>query len=224
MKHLLPRLLILASMLVIVAFYALNLSFFFSIGGGGAGQVPPTMAEEPTDGPRSSLSGAGERTLASPPPVDIDTYRLKISGQVTTAQAFSYDEVLTRFPRHSRVATLSRADGGNITARWEGVRLTDLLDEAGVAPEADTVIVSAPDGYAVSLPLAYLYDRDIILAYAANGATLSPEAGFPFLLVAEGRGGSTWVRWVTAIEVAGDQPFEVDASDAGGRNDSAEEP
>ncbi len=223
MKHLLPRLLILASMLVIVAFYALNLSFFFSIGEGGAGQVPPAGTEEPADGPRSSLSGMGEQTLASPPPVDLETYRLQISGQVTTAQTYSYDEVLTRFPRHSRVATLSRAGGRNITARWEGVRVADLLDEAGVAPEGTTVIVSAPDGYAVSLPLTYLYDRDIILAYAANGATLSPDAGFPFLLVAEGRGGCTWVRWVTAIEVAGDQPFAVDAADAGGRNDSGEE-
>jgi DMSO/TMAO reductase YedYZ molybdopterin-dependent catalytic subunit len=213
MKHLLPRLLILTSMLLIVAFYAINLSFFFGIG--GTEHVPSPVAEEPTDGPRSSLAGVGERTLASPPQVEIETYRLEISGKVTTPQAYSYDEVLTRFPRHSRVATLSRAGGRNITACWEGVRVADLLDEAGVAPGATTVIVSAPDGYAVSLPLAYLYDRDIILACAANGSTISPEAGFPFLLVAEGREGCEWVRWVSAIE--------VDAADTGGRNDSEDE-
>ena len=58
-----------------------------------------------------------------------------------------------------------------------------------------------------SLPLPYLIDRDILLAYKMNGAEMIPERGFPFALVAEDKWGYKWIKWVTGIEVSNDTSF-----------------
>jgi DMSO/TMAO reductase YedYZ molybdopterin-dependent catalytic subunit len=94
-----------------------------------------------------------------------------------------------------------------VTILWEGVLVRDVLADAKVRPEATTVIFSAADGYSTSLPLDYLADRDIMMAYAMNGVTLPPERGFPFQLVAEDRWGYKWIKWVTAVEVSADTSY-----------------
>lgn len=47
-----------------------------------------------------------------------------------------------------------------------------------VNPEANTVIFHAYDGYTTSLPLDYIIDNNIMLAYKMNDVTLLPERGF----------------------------------------------
>ena len=74
-------------------------------------------------------------------------------------------------------------------------------------PDANTVIFYAADGYSTSLPLDYIKDRDIILAYSMNGVILPAERGFPFQLVAEDRWGYKWIKWVTGIEVSDDPAY-----------------
>jgi len=69
------------------------------------------------------------------------------------------------------------------------------------------VIFYAADGYSTSLPLDYIEDRDILLAYSMNGVTLPAERGFPFQLVAEDRWGYKWIKWVTRIEVSDDPSY-----------------
>jgi DMSO/TMAO reductase YedYZ molybdopterin-dependent catalytic subunit len=64
------------------------------------------------------------------------------------------------------------------------------------------VIFYAYDGYSTSLPLNYILEKDILIAYKMNGLTLPPERGFPFELVAESKYGYKWVKWITAIELS----------------------
>jgi DMSO/TMAO reductase YedYZ molybdopterin-dependent catalytic subunit len=62
------------------------------------------------------------------------------------------------------------------------------------------------DGYTSSLPLQAVMDKEMVLAYSANGITLPPSLGFPFIVVAEDRLGYKWARWVNEIELS-DDPY-----------------
>ena len=58
-----------------------------------------------------------------------------------------------------------------------------------------------------SLPLDYIIDNDIIIAYKMNDIALPPERGFPFELVAEDKWGYKWIKWVTKIELSNDPNY-----------------
>jgi DMSO/TMAO reductase YedYZ molybdopterin-dependent catalytic subunit len=98
-------------------------------------------------------------------------------------------------------------EGWSVTVLWEGVLVRDILDEAGVRSEANTVIFHAHDGYSTSHPLDYFYDNDIIMAYRMNNVTMPPERGYPFQLVAEDRWGYKWIKWITRIELSDDPDY-----------------
>ena len=75
---------------------------------------------------------------------------------------------------------LNCVEGWDFTAKWTGPSLTDIFNDAGVQPEAVTVIFYTADtdeGY-TSLDLEYILDNDIIIALKDNDITLSPERGF----------------------------------------------
>jgi len=87
------------------------------------------------------------------------------------------------------------------------ILLNDLLEEVGVKPKAQVVIFYAYDGYSTSLPLDYIIDNDIMLAYKMNGLILPPERGFPFELVAESKWGYKWIKWITQIQLSDDTEY-----------------
>jgi DMSO/TMAO reductase YedYZ molybdopterin-dependent catalytic subunit len=96
------------------------------------------------------------------------------------------------------------------------VRLSDLLDEAGVADDAVEVLFRGLDRgveggeeqhYERSLTLAEARRDEVLLAYAMNGAPLPPQHGFPLRLIVPGWYGMTSVKWLEAITVI-DRPFE----------------
>jgi DMSO/TMAO reductase YedYZ molybdopterin-dependent catalytic subunit len=94
------------------------------------------------------------------------------------------------------------------TVLWEGVRITDLLAEAGINDEANTVIFHCVDGYTTALPLATVQDKAMLLAYSANGVVLPASMGFPFIVVAEDKLGYKWARWATEIELSSDENYK----------------
>jgi DMSO/TMAO reductase YedYZ molybdopterin-dependent catalytic subunit len=82
------------------------------------------------------------------------------------------------------------------------------LDDVNVLDRANTVIFYAYDGYSTSLPLDYILNNNIIMAYKLNNVTLPPERGFPFQLVAEDKWGYKWIKWITKIELSDDTSYE----------------
>ena len=139
--------------------------------------------------------------------IDRDTYTLKISGMVNETTHISYKQ-LTSYPAVSRVVPLDCVEGWRFTALWTGVPVETLLKEAGISAGANTVIFYSKDGYSTSLSLDYLIDNNIIVAYKLNNVTLPQERGFPLQLVAEGKYGYKWAKWITAIEVTDDENYE----------------
>jgi hypothetical protein len=57
------------------------------------------------------------------------------------------------------------------------------------------------DGYSSSITLDYAMQDDVILAYEMNGEVLPEEQGYPLRLVAPGKYGYKWVKWITHIEL-----------------------
>ncbi len=154
---------------------------------------------DPAIGPRdNSIKGVQH--------VDINTYTLAIDGLVETNQTLTYDQVKA-LEAYERLITLHCVEGWDATVLWKGVLLNDLLNKAGVKPEAVTVIFTAVDGYTTSLPLATIRDKQLILAYQANGLNLPPEMGYPFIVVAEDKLGYKWARWVNRITLSDDPNY-----------------
>jgi DMSO/TMAO reductase YedYZ molybdopterin-dependent catalytic subunit len=148
-----------------------------------------------------------ENSIKGPQTVDIERYRLEVSGLVAQPMAYTYDEVLS-FPHYSKVVTVNCVEGWSVKILWEGVLIGDLLEGAGVSPAANTVIFHSVDGYTTSLPLAYIIGDGIMLAFKMNDVILPPERGFPFQVVAESKLGYKWAKWVTGIEVSGDPAYK----------------
>jgi DMSO/TMAO reductase YedYZ molybdopterin-dependent catalytic subunit len=156
----------------------------------------------------SSINDFRENSIKGPQHVDISTYALSIHGLVDNDLSYTYDAILASFEPHKKVITLSCVEGWDVTLLWEGVLLSDLFKDAGVSPEASTVIFRSVDGYSTSLPLDFVMAHDIMLAYKMNDLTLPPERGYPFELVAESKWGYKWIKWVNDIELSNNQSFE----------------
>ncbi len=154
----------------------------------------------------SSVKDFRENSIKGTQIVDRASYRLAIDGLVTKPLTLTYGKVIAR-KAYSKVVTLHCVEGWDATILWEGVKVKDLLAQAGYDPKAALVIFTADDGYTTSLPLPYLVDRDILLAYKMNGAEMMPERGFPFALVAEDKWGYKWIKWVTRMEVSNNTSF-----------------
>jgi len=155
----------------------------------------------------SSVNAFRENSIKGPQDVDIENYQLEISGLVENPVSYSYDEVIEGYQNYKKVVTLYCVEGWEATILWEGVLVSDLLAEAGPLPEAQVVIFHAYDGYTTSLPLDYVIDNDILMAYKMNEITMPPERGFPFELVAESKWGYKWIKWITAIELSDDVDY-----------------
>ena len=156
----------------------------------------------------SSIVDFRENSIKGPQYVDMGNYRLKVSGLVENPASFTFNETINNYQNYKKVVTLHCVEGWSVTILWEGVLLRDLIQEVGVSPNATTVVFHAYDGYTTSLPIDYIMDEEIILAYKMNGVPLPPERGYPFQLVAESKWGYKWIKWVTEIEISDDTDYK----------------
>jgi DMSO/TMAO reductase YedYZ molybdopterin-dependent catalytic subunit len=156
----------------------------------------------------SSINAFRENSIKGPQYIDVENYTLTVSGLVNNELQLSYDGVVNAYQNFEKVVTLNCVEGWSVTILWEGVLVNDLIQEAGVDPNANTVIFYAYDGYSTSVPLDYIVDNNILMAYKMNNVTLPPERGFPFQLVAESKWGYKWIKWITAIELSDNEDYK----------------
>lgn len=152
----------------------------------------------------SSIDDFRENSIKGSQHIDEASYALIITGLVNSTVVYTYDDVVNDHKHYEKVVTLHCVEGWEVTILWEGVLVKDLMEEAGIDSMAKVVIFYASDGYSTSLPLDYIIDNDIIMAYKMNSVVLPPERGFPFQLVAESRLGYKWIKWITRIELSDD--------------------
>ena len=150
----------------------------------------------------SSIYDFRENSIKGYQYISKDNYELKITGLVNNTQNFSYDEIINSFTSYKKVVTLYCVEGWEVKLLWDGIRVNDLLDTVNISADANTIIFHAVDGFTTSFPVEYIIDNNIMLAYKMNNVTVPPERGFPFQLVAEGKWGYKWIKWVTEIELS----------------------
>ncbi len=165
-----------------------------------------------------------ERSHAGAPTIDPDQHRLAIHGLVRQPLVFTL-EALSRYPMTSRVAFVEC--GGNSgflsqpvavppgpapdvqsihgllsCSEWTGVKLSTLLEEAGVDPRAKWIYAEGADsaGMSRSIPLAKALD-DVIVCLYQNGERIRPENGYPVRLLVPGYSGNMNVKWLRRIKL-----------------------
>ena len=129
--------------------------------------------------------------------ISAERWRLVVGGVVARPLALDYAELAALGDEVE--ATLDCTGGFYSTQVWRGALVGRLLERAGPLPQARWVRFISVTGYRWSLPLAEA--RAALLATHVGGERLSHEHGAPARLVAPGRRGFEWVKWVTRIEV-----------------------
>lgn len=132
-----------------------------------------------------------------PRPIEIQNWRLSLGGAVATPANFSYDELASA--GDVLEATLDCTGGFYSTQRWHGIQVGRLLDKVSLHVDAQYVSFVSVTSYRWSLPLEEAHTA--LLATHIENELLSHEHGFPLRLVAPGRRGFEWVKWIVGIEV-----------------------
>ncbi|KAI1074838.1 Oxidoreductase, molybdopterin-binding domain-containing protein [Whalleya microplaca] len=97
-------------------------------------------------------------------------------------------------------------------AKWEGVRLRDVLADAGLSlsdpgEDAQHVQFSGLEAYGASIPIAPAIDPagDVLLAFKMNDAPLPRDHGFPCRVIVPGHVAARCVKWVNKIVVSDEE-------------------
>jgi DMSO/TMAO reductase YedYZ molybdopterin-dependent catalytic subunit len=132
------------------------------------------------------------------PTVDVDGWRLRVTGRVArTAELALVD--LRALGEHDLRATLDCTSGWAVEATWRGVTLASVLGLAQADPRAATVEVRSVTGWMSSFTISEV--PGLLLATGIDGRKLPPGNGATCRLVAPGRRGLDWVKWIAEVRV-----------------------
>jgi len=141
------------------------------------------------------------------PQVDPASWSMRITGMVDNELTFTLDDLLARATTEADVtlSCVSNRVGGDLVgnARWTGVPLQDLLDEAGVQPGGTQIMSRSVDDFTAGFPTALAGDgRTALVAVGMNGEPLPTRHGFPARLVVAGiYGYVSATKWLSEIEI-----------------------
>jgi DMSO/TMAO reductase YedYZ molybdopterin-dependent catalytic subunit len=159
---------------------------------------------------------------------DLRGWSLQIDGEVKRELNLSMRELKSRFNKVKQTLVIECGGNGRAgynppakgnqwtlgavgCAEYEGVRLRDVLDAAGVKKSAvyigyygeDLHLSRDPNKQPISrgVPIAKALDENTILAWQMNGEPLPAYHGFPLRLICPGWPGSTGGKWLRRIWV-----------------------
>lgn len=102
--------------------------------------------------------------------------------------------------------------GGISNAEWTGVRLRDILADAGFpVDDAPTEVQHAQfmgaESYGASIPIDKATDKrgDVLLAYEMNGKPLPADHGYPIRVLVPGNVAARSVKWVNKIVLSDEE-------------------
>ena len=160
-----------------------------------------------------------------PTHVSIDTYRIKVNGEVDNPLYISLKELKSDYEqveltavmqcggnsRSAFVPTTSGIQWGNGAmgcASWKGVRLKDVLKKAALTKDAKWIGLNGDDKAAFHKTESFMRELelheikdDVIIAYEMNGEDLPYLNGYPVRLIIPGSFSDSWVKMLSNITV-----------------------
>ena len=140
----------------------------------------------------------------SVPKVDLSSWSFEVRGLVERPFTLTWEQFreLPRVQVRSDIHCVTRwSRYDNV---WDGVAIAEVLERAGVKPDARFAIVFAEQGFTTNLPLSELDQNDVLLADTHDGAPLTPDHGWPLRLVVPRRYFWKSAKWIRGIELARD--------------------
>jgi DMSO/TMAO reductase YedYZ molybdopterin-dependent catalytic subunit len=131
-------------------------------------------------------------------------WRLTIDGMVERPAAYSMDQIKS-YPSNSQITMVQCEEGWSYIAEWHGVRLSHVLDLAGVLPQAKYVVYFSlqPDWWD-SIDMADALHPQTFLAYGLNGDALPVGNGGPLRMRIPRQLGYKSVKFLTHLTVTDD--------------------
>jgi|GEM_PF-3543684 len=161
-------------------------------------QPQPAKAAEPTPAPEIKPSGAVVQAVTEQPPVkEEDKASIQVEGAgIEKSLSLSLEDLKAMEDHIFEDDFFSlNSYGTKEYFHFKGVKLSAVLQEAGLKEGAAAVTVAASDGYKLELTLEqalredYIDEQDsskkypVIIAWQENGSDYDAEAGNPFRLV-----------------------------------------
>ena len=141
------------------------------------------------------------------PSVDHRAWRLRVTGMVDRPLELSLEDLLgmTLSELDATLVCVHNPVGGSRigSARWLGLPLADLLERAGVQPDAEQLVARSVDGFTAGIPVSRVSSpHAALLAIGMNGEPLTVANGFPARLLVPGLwGADANTKWVTELEL-----------------------
>jgi DMSO/TMAO reductase YedYZ molybdopterin-dependent catalytic subunit len=188
----------------------------------GSSSVPEIL---PTPPPEASIDVSGMPplitpaedfyiidTAITPPRINVDSWTLKVMGEVDNPIELSYNDLISLPTREADVtlSCISNEVGGGLVSngRWTGVLLSDVLAEAGVSRDkinsaSEQLVGRSVDGWTAGFQTDIALDgREALVAFGLNGSELPLDHGYPVRLVVPGLYGYvSATKWLTEIEL-----------------------
>ena len=164
-----------------------------------------------------------------PENVDVDKWTLTIDGEsVKQEKTYTLAELKSKFKQHTYQLTLECGGNGRAEynppakgnqwgvgavscAEWTGVRLRDVLEDAGIKNDAVYIGYHAADQHlsrdpskepiSRGVPMTKALQDETLLAFQMNGADIPLVHGYPLRLIAGGWPASASGKWVQRISI-----------------------
>lgn len=175
---------------------------------GGESHETASLVRPPSGGLATEVTPNGLFYVVSKnevdPTLDAADWRLEIVGLVDNPMTLTYDDLKDALPVEEYVTLecIGNVVGGDLigNARWKGIRLSALLEEARLGPDVIDVAFEAADGFSNAVSRGRAMSGNVLVVYEMNGQPLPPEHGFPARIVVPGFYGYKSVKWLTKIE------------------------
>lgn len=122
---------------------------------------------------------------------------MKITSIAGSTVNLTYDDILA-LPKTTVSAELYCYGNLVTSGDWRGVKLSDLLNQAGIDPSVTSIDFKAQDGYSVSIPIDTAMGSDVIVAYDKDGSPLAET----LRLVVPDANGNIWIAMITSISMS----------------------